>query len=201
MQIAVAYSDETQELVVDIIQAKALSPPSSKTTADPFVKVYLLPDRCPENKRRIRYTRATLSPFWNQSIEYGFLPRNHLPRKYLELTVWDYDKQRTNTFLGEVIVDLGDYTVLDGRARWYMLTEHTDSPDAYLDRVHLMQQMQQQQQLQKTSGVGTGTRGGGGLLDGKGENHSVRKVRSQSDLEKNRFGRLSGEFDRQGRIK
>ena len=45
MQIAVAYSDETQELVVDIIQAKGLSPPSSKHLADPFVKVYLLPDR------------------------------------------------------------------------------------------------------------------------------------------------------------
>ena len=77
----------------------------------------------------------------------------------------------------KVIIDLGDYAVLDGRARWYMLTEHTDSPEAYLERVHLIQRRREAQMFST------------------GESPlSVRKARSHSDLEKTRFEILSTYF-------
>jgi protein piccolo len=34
------------------------------------------------------------------------LHREELQNKMLEITVWDYDRFKTNDFLGEVIIDL-----------------------------------------------------------------------------------------------
>ena len=59
-----------------------------------------------ENKRRSKHISRTLNPQWHQTVMFQELHREELKNKMLEITVWDYDRFKTNDFLGEVIIDL-----------------------------------------------------------------------------------------------
>ena len=84
-------------------------------------QVYLLPARSPENKRRTKTITKTLNPEWNQTLVYAPVLSSELPFKTMEFTVWNYDRFKPNDFLGEVIIDLAESPVLDGKARWFKL--------------------------------------------------------------------------------
>ena len=71
----------------------------------PLIKVYFT--FCSlENKRRSKHISRTLNPQWHQTVMFQDLHREELQNKMLEITVWDYDRFKTNDFLGEVIIDL-----------------------------------------------------------------------------------------------
>ena len=92
-------------------------------TAEFFLlrQVYLLPVRNPENKRRTKTITKTLNPEWNQTLVYAPVLTSELPFKTMEFTVWNYDRFKPNDFLGEVIIDLAESPVLDGKPRWFKL--------------------------------------------------------------------------------
>ena len=84
-------------------------------------QIYLLPVRTPENKRRTKTITKTLNPEWNQTLVYAPVLSSELPFKTMEFTVWNYDRFKPNDFLGEVIIDMAESPVLDGKARWFKL--------------------------------------------------------------------------------
>ncbi|XP_022257133.1 protein piccolo-like [Limulus polyphemus] len=47
-----------------------------------------------------------------------------LREKFLEISVWNYDNYKPSEFLGEVILDLANESLIDERARWYKLHSH-----------------------------------------------------------------------------
>lgn len=57
------------------------------------------------NKRRTKYVANTSEPEWQQSVTYQ-LPAGGLAGKFLEFTVWDYDKYNDNNCLGQVVLPL-----------------------------------------------------------------------------------------------
>lgn len=65
-----------------------------------------------ENKRRTRYIARTLDPEWHQTLVFIGISRSELPNKSLELTVWDFDRFKTDNFLGEVILSLSGKSLL-----------------------------------------------------------------------------------------
>ncbi|XP_013412341.1 uncharacterized protein LOC106175070 isoform X3 [Lingula anatina] len=128
LQLQLSYDNRDQSLNVHIIQARNLLPKDRLTgCSDPFVKVYLLPDRNSENKRRTDYVRKTLNPQWHQSFVFFHLPREELPQRTLEITVWDYDRFKPNDFLGEVLLRLSNERYLDNKPHWYTLHPHMES--------------------------------------------------------------------------
>ena len=46
-------------------------------------------------------------PQWNQSFIYSGIRPPELRSRFLEVTVWDYDRFGSNEFLGEINLDLG----------------------------------------------------------------------------------------------
>lgn len=74
--------------------------------------MHVFPAYSLENKRRSKHISRTLNPQWHQTVMFQNLHREELKNKMLEITVWDYDRFKTNDFLGEVIIDLsGSYYV------------------------------------------------------------------------------------------
>lgn len=73
---------------------------------NPFVKIYLLPGRRVENKRRTKYIVETVDPDWQQTVVYKDIWPEQLAHYHLEFTVWDYDKFGQNLFLGQVVLPL-----------------------------------------------------------------------------------------------
>ncbi|UJR21205.1 hypothetical protein I4U23_024302 [Adineta vaga] len=121
IEIQIGHDNEREQLVVRIIQAKNLIPKDTNGFSDPFVKIYLLPGRDQENKRRIKHVSKTLNPIWNHTVIYGHIHREEIQYKKLEFTVWDYDRFKANDFIGQVTIDLKNPNVIDDKPHWYRL--------------------------------------------------------------------------------
>jgi len=66
-----------------------------------------------------------LSPVWNFCTVYPNLYKEELQYKTLEFSVWDWDRFKSNDFLGVMDIDLSDESILDDKARWYALKDRT----------------------------------------------------------------------------
>ncbi|XP_051727123.1 protein piccolo isoform X2 [Ctenopharyngodon idella] len=127
IQLQINYDRNMGNLIVHVLQARNLAPRENNGYTDPFVKVYLLPGRGAENKRRTKYIQKTQNPEWNQTVIYKNIHLEQLKKKTLEVTVWDYDRYSSNDFLGEVLIDLSNTTQLDNTPRWHPLKEQSES--------------------------------------------------------------------------
>lgn len=121
IEIQIRHNEQDEQLFVRIIQAKNLLSKDTNGYSDPFVKIYLLPGREQENKRRIKHVTKTLHPRWDQMVTYGHMHREEVQYKKLEITVWDYDRFKANDFLGQVTIDLKNPNVIDDKPHWYRL--------------------------------------------------------------------------------
>ncbi len=59
-----------------------------------------------ENKRRTKHINRTLNPEWNCSVTYPNVYREELQNKTIEFTVMDYDRFKSNDFIGMIRIDL-----------------------------------------------------------------------------------------------
>ncbi|CDW54303.1 protein vertebrate piccolo [Trichuris trichiura] len=107
LQARVYFESSTGTLFVTIVGAKELPRlEKRRRPPNPFVKVYLLPKRRVENKRRTKFLPKTINPEWNQTVAYKDLTIEMLSAKALEFTVWSYERFRENIFLGRAVVQL-----------------------------------------------------------------------------------------------
>ncbi|KPP72928.1 protein piccolo-like [Scleropages formosus] len=127
IQLQINYDKHLGNLIVHVLQARNLAPRDNNGYSDPFVKVYLLPGRGAENKRRTKHAQKSLNPEWNQTVIYKNIHLEQLKKKTLEVTVWDYDRSSSNDFLGEVLIDLSNTAQLDNTPRWFPLKEQSDT--------------------------------------------------------------------------
>ncbi|XP_041637291.1 protein piccolo [Cheilinus undulatus] len=135
IQLQIHYDKQLGNLIVHVLQARNLAPRDNNGYSDPFVKVYLLPGRgqvmvvqnaSAENKRRSKHAGKSLNPEWNQTVIYKNILLEQLRKKTLEVSVWDYDKNSSNDFLGEVLIDLSNTAQLDNIPRWLPLKEQSE---------------------------------------------------------------------------
>ncbi|NWZ47674.1 PCLO protein, partial [Haliaeetus albicilla] len=129
IQLQINYDKHLGNLIIHILQARNLAPRDNNGYSDPFVKVYLLPGRGAEYKRRTKYIQKSLNPEWNQTVIYKNISMEQLKKKTLEVTVWDYDRFSSNDFLGEVLIELSSVSQLDNTPRWYPLKEQSENID------------------------------------------------------------------------
>ncbi|KAG1936897.1 protein piccolo [Pimephales promelas] len=169
IQLQINYDRNMGNLIVHVLQARNLAPRENNGYTDPFVKVYLLPGRGAENKRRTKYIQKTQNPEWNQTVIYKNILLEQLKKKTLEVTVWDYDRYSSNDFLGEVLIDLSNTTQLDNTPRWHPLKEQSESIQH--GRTH------PPQGPGGSGGLGgPGGSGGSGGQGGQPENHQSPKT-------------------------
>ncbi|XP_076330030.1 regulating synaptic membrane exocytosis protein 2-like [Tachypleus tridentatus] len=106
IQVKLWYDVTALQLVVTIVSAAGLTPRANQQARNPYVKMFLLPDRSEKSKRRTKTIANASEPKWNQTFVYSPLRRSDLKTRSLEITVWDYDRYGANDFLGEVVIDL-----------------------------------------------------------------------------------------------
>ncbi|XP_005733527.1 protein piccolo isoform X2 [Pundamilia nyererei] len=126
IQLQIHYDKQLGNLIVHVLQARNLAPRDNNGYSDPFVKVYLLPGRGAENKRKTKHAGKTINPEWNQTVIYKNIHLEQLKKKTLEVSVWDFDKGSSNDFLGEVLIDLSNTAQLDNIPRWLPLKEQSE---------------------------------------------------------------------------
>ncbi|GMT34851.1 hypothetical protein PFISCL1PPCAC_26148 [Pristionchus fissidentatus] len=125
IEIALYYSVQDRELTVKLIRAIDLSPRPDGVPRSPYCKLFLLPDRSEKSRRQSTVLVETSMPFWDESFYYQGLSETMLVDRIMEVTLWDYDKYGTNSFLGEVLIDFTEIH-LDGTPLLYTLVDMDD---------------------------------------------------------------------------
>uniref|UniRef100_A0A8C7P919 C2 domain-containing protein n=1 Tax=Oncorhynchus mykiss TaxID=8022 RepID=A0A8C7P919_ONCMY len=97
------------KLIVGILQAQDLAAMDMGGTSDPYVKVYLLPDK--KKKHETKVQRKNLCPVFNETFIFK-IPYTELGGKILVLQVFDFDRFSKHDVIGEIkipmnSVDLG----------------------------------------------------------------------------------------------
>ncbi|XP_019898204.2 synaptotagmin-10 isoform X2 [Esox lucius] len=102
LSFSLLYDYEEQALVVTILKALELPAKDFTGTSDPYVKIYLLPDR--KKKFQTRVHRKTLNPTFDEAfcfpVEY-----DQLCNRKLHFSVYDFDRFTSHDMIGEVVVD------------------------------------------------------------------------------------------------
>ncbi|XP_010897569.1 synaptotagmin-2 isoform X2 [Esox lucius] len=109
LQYSLDYDFQDNKLTVGILQAADLISMDSGGTSDPYVKVYVLPDK--KKKFDTKVHKKTLNPVFNETFVFK-LPYAELGGKTLVMSVFDYDRFSKHDIIGEVkipmnTIDLG----------------------------------------------------------------------------------------------
>lgn len=99
------YNLQRSQLTVRIIGAKGLPCHFMRTTANPCVKLVLLPDKT--TKYMTKVLKNTTNPNFNESFTFC-VRRDELPQKKLKISVWDYDRFSRKCLIGQVIYNVRD---------------------------------------------------------------------------------------------
>ncbi|KMQ91786.1 synaptotagmin-like protein 5 protein [Lasius niger] len=138
VEFALQYDYKNLTFEVHVTKCKNLAPVDVKRKrSDPYVKVYLLPDKSKSGKRKTKVKKHTLNPEFNETLKFH-MSLSGLETRTLWLTVWHSDMFGRNDFLGEVRMPLENKIFDDPAPHWYPLQERTepfDDPVAYKGEV------------------------------------------------------------------
>ncbi|TPP60442.1 Synaptotagmin 4 [Fasciola gigantica] len=101
------------ELHVWIKSAKGLSTSTSgkskSSSVDPYCKIYLMPDKAKNSKRKTSVVKKNNNPEWNTNFVYQNIDRTQLNTMGLEVSIWDHDRFSSNDFLGGCRINNGTF--------------------------------------------------------------------------------------------
>ncbi|XP_051915440.1 synaptotagmin-6 isoform X2 [Hippocampus zosterae] len=101
INFSLKYDYDNEALLVNVIRAVDLPAKDLCGTSDPYVKIYLLPDR---KKFQTRVHRKTLNPTFSESFHFP-VPYDELATRKLHMSVFDFDRFSRHDMIGEVVMD------------------------------------------------------------------------------------------------
>lgn len=127
VQFGLVYNPKTGMLEVHVKQCRHLAPVEiKKNRSDPYVKVYLLPDRTKSGKRKTKVKKNNLNPVFEEVLKFR-VTMSELQARVLWLSVWHSDIFGRNDFLGEVMLQLSECLFKQFEPKWYPLQERRES--------------------------------------------------------------------------
>lgn len=101
INFSLKYDYENEALLVNVLKAVDLPAKDLCGTSDPYVKVYLLPDR---KKFQTRVHRKTLNPTFGETFQFP-VPYDQLAVRKLHMSVFDFDRFSRHDMIGEVVLE------------------------------------------------------------------------------------------------
>ncbi|MGH0168540.1 UNVERIFIED_CONTAM: hypothetical protein FKN15_057819 [Acipenser sinensis] len=123
----ITYSYKTGALNILVKECRNLAiAEERKQKTDPYVKVYLLPDKSRQSKRKTKLKANTTNPVYNETLKY-VISHSQLETRTLQLSVWHYDRFGHNSFLGEVEIPFESWEFENQTEEWFALQPKVDS--------------------------------------------------------------------------
>ncbi|KAJ1526091.1 hypothetical protein ONE63_009256 [Megalurothrips usitatus] len=101
LHFAIRYDNEMEALIVKVLEARDLPVKDMTGSSDPYVKVYLLPDR--KKKYQTKVHRRNLNPIFNEVFIFS-VTYDELRRRYLSFSVYDFDRFSRHDLIGQVVL-------------------------------------------------------------------------------------------------
>ncbi|XP_076036162.1 synaptotagmin-6-like isoform X3 [Oratosquilla oratoria] len=107
LRFSLKYDADIEGLVVCVVQATELPVKDVSGSSDPYVKVYLLPDR--KKRFSTKVHRRNLNPVFNETFVFS-VPWSDLKDHTLQFSVYDFDRFSRNDLIGQVVLEgVADY--------------------------------------------------------------------------------------------
>lgn len=124
LNYVLSYDFKQCILSVHIVQAQQLPGLDFSGLSDPYVKVYLMPDkrRC----ERTRVHKSNLNPVFEETFQFH-MPFTELTSKTLVMAVYDYDRFSKHDEIGQVSIPIGKIDLTQTKDEWKDLKRITDA--------------------------------------------------------------------------
>jgi len=130
------YDFTLQELKVTVIECAELPPTDWSTgLTDPFVKLYLLPDKKPKYETKVH--RKNLNPKFDQTFIFKNIPYVDTFDKTLVFAVYDYDRFSSSDQQSEIQIPLNSVDLAGPIEEWRDLAPVDDGSNQYLGDICL----------------------------------------------------------------
>lgn len=122
IQLTLRYSVQRQRLVVVVHKVVNLPLKDPTNIPDPYVKLYLLPERAKDSKCKTQTMKDNCNPVYDETFEY-ILSQGELNSRQLEVSVvtrkgW-FSSQ--SPVMGQVVVNLGELDLSKAVTAWFDL--------------------------------------------------------------------------------
>uniref|UniRef100_A0A1A8EI17 Extended synaptotagmin-like protein 2 n=1 Tax=Nothobranchius korthausae TaxID=1143690 RepID=A0A1A8EI17_9TELE len=123
IKLTIRHSSQRNKLVVVVHACRNLIA-FTKDGSDPFVRLYLLPDKSRTGRRKTNTIKRTLNPTYDQTVEFS-VSMVELHRRTLDVAVKNGGSilSKHKGLLGKVLVDLSSDDISKGLTQWYDLSE------------------------------------------------------------------------------
>ncbi|XP_039294897.1 synaptotagmin-9 isoform X2 [Nilaparvata lugens] len=101
LHFALRYDTEMDALIVKVLEARDLPIKDMTGSSDPYVKVFLLPDR--KKKFQTKVHRRNLDPVFNETFIFS-VSYEDLRTRYLQFSVYDFDRFSRHDLMGQVVL-------------------------------------------------------------------------------------------------
>ncbi|XP_031417151.1 synaptotagmin Vb [Clupea harengus] len=115
LEFSVDYNFTDGGLTVGVLQAQDLPAMDIGGTSDPYVKVYLLPDK--KKKFETKVQRKNLSPVFNETFTFK-IPYAELGGKTLVLQVFDFDRFGKHDVIGQITIPMNSFDMAQPLHEW-----------------------------------------------------------------------------------
>ncbi|XP_057327423.1 extended synaptotagmin-3 isoform X2 [Microplitis mediator] len=124
IQLTLRYSVPRQKLIVVVHKVANLPLPLNDphNIPDPYVKLYLLPDRHKETKRKTAVIKDNCNPVYDEQFEY-VVSQGDLNERILEISVCTQKAwlSSSNNIMGQVRMNLSEIDITQAFTNWYDL--------------------------------------------------------------------------------
>ncbi|VDM39782.1 unnamed protein product [Toxocara canis] len=137
IQYKLDYDFQQNQLAVSVIQAEDLPGMDMSGTSDPYVKLYLLPEK--KKKVETKVHRKTLNPVFNETFIFKasgaqercqLVPFNEITNKTLVFAIYDFDRFSKHDQIGQVLIPLGKIDLGQVIEEWKDIAPPPDDKEA-----------------------------------------------------------------------
>ncbi|XP_051542815.1 synaptotagmin Vb isoform X1 [Myxocyprinus asiaticus] len=115
LEFSLDYNFTDAQLIVGVLQAQDLPAMDIGGTSDPYVKVYLLPDK--KKKFETKVQRKNLCPVFNETFIFK-IPYAELGGKTLILQVFDFDRFGKHDVIGQITIPINSVDLAQPLHEW-----------------------------------------------------------------------------------
>ncbi|XP_071508855.1 synaptotagmin-like protein 4 isoform X5 [Diadema antillarum] len=105
-------------LKVHVKEARNLTAARPNGSANPYVKLYLEPDRSKGGKKKTSVMKNTINPVYEQGFDFPNITEEILKERALEVGIWDHEPVGTSPFMGGIRLGNGTGKSYDREVGW-----------------------------------------------------------------------------------
>ncbi|XP_071446614.1 extended synaptotagmin-2-B isoform X2 [Hetaerina americana] len=119
VQLTLRYSTQRQRFIVVIHKVVNLPMPDPSNIPDPYVKLYLLPERSKDSKRKTEAVKDNCNPIYDETFEY-LISLGELNSRQLEISVVTKKGffSSESPIIGQAVINLGELSLHQPVTLW-----------------------------------------------------------------------------------